>query len=68
VGDVLSGRWHDGRNRTDQAGDKENSGHTPAAEQSIVDIAVIDSHNRAWIQMKESASLTSLRLASVSSM
>ena len=36
-----------------QAGDKENPGHAPAAEQGVVDIAAIDGHNRAGIQPEE---------------
>src|ERR1035437_1600781 len=30
-----------------QAGDKENAGHAPAAEQGVVDIGTIHGHNRA---------------------
>jgi len=33
-----------------QAGDKENAGQAPAAEQGVVDIAAIDGHNRAGVQ------------------
>jgi hypothetical protein len=32
------------------AGDKENAGQTPAAEQGVVDIAAIHGHNRAGVQ------------------
>jgi hypothetical protein len=33
-----------------QTGDEEDPGHTPAGEQGVVDIAAVDSHNRASVQ------------------
>ena len=35
-----------------QTGDEEDPGHAPAGEQGVVDIAAIDGHNRAGIQVE----------------